>query len=494
VRAFAAILIVLLVGWLALRETDGASRRARSDDSEAALGVVERGTVPQDVPGTDPTATTAKDKRVRGRVRVLGPGGVPIEGIDLTPWSEGRMRYLSHTDRDGWAVWEAPELDSEAVVTSPLDQHSVPLRVPDTILRHDDLIPLEVIFVDARSGGVLEGGSARWFEGPEQSGAYLTAPVTRGIYSAFPLEIEPPSGMIGRHGLYKQVGGFVSALAQRVRLRIPVWPALQVTLELDGEGPSIVKCELGHEAITDVKFRTDAAGDRRIEGIPAIPGAVLNLRIEVGGITVDRCGRVAANGTIRLVPGTLPPIGFDDDIEWEEDPMAKPGPGVTVHVRVLHSDGSPAVGIQGELQRARTRSRPDDGILAFRDLQRVKSMLRVYDPGWGVIERMIQVDERPVQEHVCARPPTRTVRVEVVGADGRGVPAARIEALCNGFPFAPAFPDGAQEFAPLTGPDGRFVWHEFPEGQSVFRAYHGVREGSKSVALKGPDSIRIELR
>ena len=448
---------------------------------------------------TDASSTPAKGKRVRGRVRVLGPGGVPIEGIGLN--SEGpdlsgnRIRFLTLTDRDGWAVWEAPELDSEAVVISPLDQHSVPLRVPDTILRHDDLIPLEVLFVDARTGGVLQGGSARWFGGPAQSGAYLTAPVTRGIYSDFLLEVEPPSGMIGRHGRYKQVGGLVSALAQRVRLRIPVWPALHVPLELDGEDPSIVQCELGREVIADVTIRTDSAGHRRVEGIPAIPGALLNLWIGVDEHMVPRSGTVAANGTIRLVP-KLVRMWSRIELEFEEaeDVAEEPAPAATVHVRVLHSDGSPAVGIRGSLHDAHARSRRGDGILAFRDIHRGKWLLRVYDSGWGVVERMIQVDERPLQEHVCARPPTRTVRVEVVGADGRGVPAARIEARCSGRPFAPAFPDGAQEFAPLTGPDGRFVWHEFPEGQSVFRAFHGVREGHKSVALKGLDSIRIELR
>jgi len=430
-------------------------------------------------------------------VRVLGPGGVPIEGIDLNPVeglvTENSARFQI-TDRDGWAVWDAPELDPKAEVVSPLDHHSVPLRWPETILRHDDLIPLEVLFVDARTGGVLQGGRAQCFKGPENSDPYLVAPLTRGFPCDFLLAVEPPSGMIGRQGATQLVRGLVSALAQRVRLRVPVWPALHVTLDVEGENPRVEWCFLGQEFIHEAEVRTAPEGGRRVEGIPAIPGAVLNLRIEAGGLTVDRCGKVAANGTIRLLPGTLPPMKFDDDIEWEEDWMEEPEPGATVHVRVLHSDGSPAVGIRGSLHDAYARARHGDGVLAFRDIHRGKWLLRVYDPGWGVVERMIQVDERPVQEHVCPRPPTRTVRVEVVGADGRGVPAARIEARCNSRPFAPAFPDGAQEFAPLTGPDGRFVWHEFPEGQSEFRAYHGVREGSKSVALKGPDSIRIELR
>ena len=104
---------------------------------------------------------------VSGRVRLLGAGDKPIEGVTVIAAETGainaRIEFAGPTGSDGWASWTAPRAWRGQVIakTGLSVWDRAILRAPETVLRYTRLLPLEVVFVAAETGRRLPGGRVR---------------------------------------------------------------------------------------------------------------------------------------------------------------------------------------------------------------------------------------------------------------------------------------------------------------------------------------------
>ena len=382
---------------------------------------------------------------------------------------------------------------------------------PETTIRLDRMIPLEVVLVDARSGAVLAEGRARLPKSTAARTTYgsterelLVTPLHSGLYAEFALELETPRGTLARNGLRAFVECSVSAFARRARLRVPVWPELNLRVVLPDAALTLDVCWLGESRFVGAVVHAQSESTVQVRGVPAIPGAALHLVFSKPSNNVGFAGTIDEQGRCfltRMDEASWTNLRKSEMSECEEHEEfedvgwlgALPEGGASFAVRVLLRDGSPAGGIRVYLDSDSVRAGRADGVAVFEHCLPGEHQLNVWDPAWGHFLRKVKLVDGRRTELLCHAPRTRRIRVEVVGADGRGIPAVRVDGTCSGRPVVPSLDAGTQELVALTDSNGHLDWPWFPEGQTRFVATHGTRSASASARPRGPDTVRIVL-
>ncbi len=516
--AAAAVLVAILLVWIVGENT---ARRGRSAPPRHAMETGERRVdAPHPLAASEAPRSSgpAGELVVRGRIQVLGAAGTPLSGVHLHVLNaadgfESGVTLDGPTDATGWATWRAGTLsrDRLSVRVSIAPSARVPLSHPETVLRLDQFAPFELIYVDGRNGNVIAGGDARVpvvfhsREGIDATRLLLPLrPVRRGDRARLLLALTPPQGWAAIRAEGYDVVAHISGLAHKVRLRVPVWPELNWIIEaresIDG-----VRCTLANRACDSVRLERTADGRLRVRGVPAVPGAQIDLMgsgwgergsVNVGGGYTSEPERAAQLGwEPRIVPPF--PLRSQQNAHVPKLPLPEPRDGSTLLVRARQGDGTPAPYIAVRIDHGAVRWTGGlTGEFEQPGLSPRNYRVALFDPRWGTAEQSIELPSGRTGRLEFEQPPGRTFTIEVVDEAGRGVPAAIVSVSMSVARElrTPPFVDGVQELNVFTGPDGRFVWHDFPVGAPIITVRKGARFTSKGFSAKAPPHARIVLR
>jgi hypothetical protein len=510
VRLLVAVLVFAALLWWLLQD-DGAGRHERRDTAarrEAARSEAgEEGAHPDAVPGAaaatagetgeDAGASDAEAPPVRGRVQVRGRGDVPVAGVRFAS-VPALLNFSRATDRLGWTEWEAKKEPGESVViVDSLFGREHAVEVPETTIRFPDLIPLEVDFVDALTGAVLEDADSAISLPPGRGETVygrnrrtlMVAPIEAGRRCDFTLDLKPPKGTAGDFGLAEVVACAVSKRAHAAHLSIPVWPAMGLMLEFQDEngarisGVRLDTVSLCGRPLTVSVGASDGAGRLPIVGIPYWRGETLSIR--AGGIEYSvRIGSKAQYTTLR---GGNRTGEIDSPMRREESTGAElPEGDAALDVEARWLDREPALdvpvalGYADRLIRAR-RTDPETGIAGFDRLPAGEVRVAVLDAGLAYEERTVSLREGGRTAITVGPAWGRSITF----AATRGSAGTRLVASSWYGEIAPPLFRGVQELAAVTGPKGVLTWHGFPAAAVHVRATRAGRWGETRV----PDGV-----
>ncbi len=471
---------------------DAPSRRRRSDATDGASAAD-----PSDLePGVSRRLT----------VRILGPGDGPVPGVAL---------YL-----DGSASTESQwsDLQGEVHIDVPLATESVRIRLPSlelepltltedvTELRYDDLLPLEIVFVDQESGyplavtphsPILFGDAA----GARREFVWLSsAPLRRGGLADFAIGLDAPEGYVHPGNASLRRKGRVSRFADRVRATVPIPRELQLRVSVrraDGKAAPRASITTLLSGVTHPLPRAtaDHRGEATVRGVPFLRGETLLVTAS------DAHGRAGSATPVTLGNDWE---GLDLAVDLPEEPNAaigiSHGGGVSftsrserstatlgraeLRVSAFQSNGLPAAGallqLSGPLSR---RERADEtGAVVFRNLPPGHYTVALREP--GLVATAVDVDLSAGASQIISitEQPGRDASVVVRDEHGRPVPRVRLSVM---LPWREAYVhlvDGTQDLDLLTDARGTFNLVNLPAVAVAVTATFGSRSASGTLS------------
>ncbi len=320
-RRFISVLVLMLVAllaWVVLGlsdEADEGQREARDDDALTADyqpadagSLTDAGTTTKTertrkhaVIVPPPDVAAARPEPVTYTLRVIDEHDVPVPGVvfqvevpsliterqvdGVVVSGSGTDVFSMVTGSAGRIAFDVhPDL-GDATATSALTGE-ITCKEPETVVRLDDLLPLEVRFVDQETGRPVDVG--RWGSPLAEDGgiapfrAFATyrpdaAPVRAGRDVDLKLWFSASDGYVSRHFHAVVRKAFISRYATAVRTTIPIARELRLRVRVlrhDGTpavGASATATVTG-AYVAHTSDTADASGGMTMEGLPFTRG------------------------------------------------------------------------------------------------------------------------------------------------------------------------------------------------------------------------------
>ena len=492
-KLLGALALITVLAVLALREFG--RERAERDRADSS-GVTQRA-APTEEAGFEPETAPETPPEGLLRVRVVGPGNRPIEGVVLTT----RSSRIYRTDSDGRASVEPEEPPQE--VREVLTPRWHPLPTGETVIRIEHLLPLRVDYLDARTGLAVDGGPPKLLTDrggviPADDAGVLNIPSEPGpVTKLWEILLDPPAGLTGPKGLAERVWSAISVRASSLRLPVALIPEQPLKIRVVGpDGRPVagahIEVELFHQAIRVEPRLTDELGIATLRGVPHHPGQQLWVRAHRGDLeeTVGLCmekSPVLQRLRIELTENEFVEeetiIRYHGERDSDEAWVEPPGPETVLEAVALDLSGLPLRGGYVVVGRVGRDTRSLYGLnefarLTVRGLEPERYWLAFVDPGIPPEPVFIELAEgRPVHVELI-EPSGWTATVRVVNSDGTPVPAATVVAQLGVrgarhwqyFWTHATLQDCVQHLRTLTNADGVTVLPNLPTGGVRLRA------------------------
>ena len=498
VLGLALALAGLLAWWIA--DGTGGERASRVSSPARRGAVRDAADIPDSaVERTDDTDTVAH--AWVGRVQVLGPSG-PIPGVTLTD-PKGLLKFAAPTDAKGWAAWHAQKEPPERYgFEDSLLQVMHKLHRPVTTVRFESLIPLTVEFVEVGTGAVIEEGGARLppYVGGTIHGStpreLLVSPARRAAECEVHIDLEPPPGRTSITGLQTSAKAYVSARAIRARLRVAVWPEIDLKLVVSRpEGGPAVGVRLdgvvrGDQSIHFGAEPSDASGEIRVRGVPFVGPGQLAVYFASAKPIVFEVPRRQLVVPIVFNGGDAEPEKTIDWEEWEDAPRAfglSGGSAAELEVHLVAPDGDPVGDVPVLLLNreftGERRSDRENGRAFFGSLYGGTVTVAALDPVLAFAKRKVTV-KLGERTRIQIGPAVGRTITFVCSHRKRSVlaPGTRLSVTSPSVGYTPMpFDNGVQDLTAVAGPGGRLVWYRFPEHATKVRAHYNSEDARVAI-------------
>ena len=541
-RRLTPLLVLLLLaalawlGWTVL-STDGGNAAVRDvgQASPVAAGMPEAPT------GDTPEAVAPARARVREHaavpirdegaaeematttftVRVVDLENRPVPGVALdfrAPALEGEA--ARRTRSDGRASWDGPAtlLPYDIEVGSPLFD-AQPLRDAETVIVVDDLLPLEIEFVDQETGRPVEVAIAG---SPLESDNVLSyrhlsryvakvAPVRRGRDADFWIDVDAPEGWVLPDSPVVRAG-FISRYATAVRSTVPVAREVPLTVRVlrhDGSpAPDATISASVTGARTLSTTTTESTGGDGIATIRSLP-FLRGERLTVSAMDAD--GRVAPTEEAVLVDADRPLSitlrlpeeaggpwigrggGASSRFSCRADRRHLPAGTARLTVTLTRRNGLPAAGARVLLSgpNGRTGRANDAGRVEFVDLTAGTYRVTLREPGLVTTTDEVTLVDGESRAVAVQETAGRAATLRVVDADGLPLPNVRVVVeLPWGEQHVQLDNAGVQRLDHWTDVSGRVRFTDLPAGKLSAVATLGSR---RVVAELGDDETVLAL-
>ena len=513
------LIAVAILAWLALR--DGVLDATGTSPRQAATEPARESTpdAPDDVPLAqkpprvrEHTAVTPPVERRAEEdvetttyvVRVVDQHDRPVPGTSIALGTNlGNDPPAKWTRSDGSASWDVASRAREVTVRSTLFDPVV-LQAPETVVRLDDLLPLEIQFIDQESRSPV----GVWVQGsPLETDDLLSnrqvttyepraAPIRAGRQADLKLWFWAPDGyvVVRRPGYSVPRSGFVSRYATSVRTTVPVARELQLRVQVlrhDGspaDGATVTTTVTGADAASSSDV-VGASGENFVAGLPFVRGE--RLSVQAG----DDEGRQSPTEEVLLVDSDreltvtvrLPAAAPNSDIGvgggMSSSRSGRPGKFIppegtgSLAIAVSRRNGLPAAGalvlVTGPVDRS---DRADDaGRIEFDRLPAGKYRVHLREPGLVYATDDVELADGESRTIALAEAPGRAATVRVLDADGLPLPNALVQVDLPWGERHVQITDGAQELDHWTDLSGRVRFTDLPAGTLTVVVHFGSR-------------------
>jgi hypothetical protein len=527
------LLLAAVVAWLVLSGAEESARRPAGDSPavdverprpSGPVGTASRG-ASRETEGdarkrrhaavsTPATAEAPEEETRRFTLKVVDQADRPVAGaaVVLADEKGGPSRF---TRSDG-TTWRDVPLDvTELTARSDLFD---PIEITDeeTVVRLDDLVPLEVHFVDQETGRPVEvtiTGSPLETDNVQSHRGYTVwrtrvAPVRPGRTAGFHLLFSAPDGyaLMEEDGVER--GAFVSRYAERVRTTVPVARELKLTVTVlthDGKpakGATVTASVTGRRS-TQSSVETAASGVARVTDLPFVRGERLSLSAfdfegrradgeEVLLVDADReltvtlrLSKEPSNGAIGIGGGSG--SSFVDRLRRRPPPD---GSG-RLSISATRRNGLPAAGAflfaRGPVSR--TGRADEDGRLEFSGLPAGTYIVTMREPGLVATSQEVELVDGEARTIAVREIEGRTATVRVVDAEGLPLPNVRVSVRLPWGHHVQVV-DGVQDLDHWTDLSGRVRFVDLPSVPVTVTATLGSR--SEKRKLEG-DTLDVTL-
>lgn len=513
-----ALIAIALLAWLALQngDHDAPSSPSHSFDSDHAAQPVSD--APSDAPAAEktprvrahatvatPDERPAEPEETRSyTVRVVDHRDAPVPGVSISLGTNlGNDPPAKRTRSDGSASWDVATRAREIKIKSPLFDPVV-LQERETIVRLDDLLPLEIQFIDQESRRPV----GVWIQGsPLESDDVLSnqqvtsyepraAPVRAGRRADLKLWFDAPDGyvVVKRPGYSVPRSGFVSRYATAVRTTVPVARELRLrvrALRHDGSPAENATASISvtGDDLMSTTVTVGSSGESLVAGLPFVRGEHVIVRADDAegrrspteeALLVDSDRELTM--TVRLPkepPNSAIGIGggigsaFSDRSARRRQPEGTGRLIVTVSRRNGLAAGGALVMLHGPVKHS---DRADDaGRVEFDRLPAGKYRVHLREPGLVYATGDVELTDGESRTIALREPPGRAATVRVLDADGLPLPNVRVHVQLPWRSRHVQVNDGLQELDHWTDLSGRVRFTDLPKGKHVVVAEFGSR-------------------
>ena len=547
-RRFVPLLVLLLIAlfaWLVMGGGTDEGDRAKSRESASVNGEERAGAdstpdpttktertrkhaviaPPQDVAGARPESATYT-------LRVIDEHEVPVPGVvfevevpslityrqadGVVVSGSGTDVFSMVTGSDGAISFDVPPDLGDATALSSLTG-DITCSEPETVVHLDDLLPLEIRFIDQETGrpvDVVSWGSPLAEDGLTPCSMFAkyrldAAPVRAGRDVDLNLWFTAPDGYVTRDGHAVVRKAFISRYATAVRTTIPIARELRLRVRVlrhDGTpavGASATATVTG-AYVAHTSDTADASGGITVEGLPFTRGERLLVYARDAEGRVSPTERLILSDVEREVVVTvrLP----------EDPPRGETGGGggaggafsrssgqrritrgtARLAIAATHRNGLAASGalvvVAGPVN---SKGRTDgDGRVEIEGLSAGIYTVTLREPGIVATSMTVEITDGETLTVALRETQGRAATVNVVDTDGLPIPNVRIEVdLPWGAPHVQLV-DGVQDLDLLTDLAGNARLVDLPGEPVTVIAKLGSR--TVKVPLIG-DSIQIRM-